>query len=288
MQFDMWRAGDCERFFEMALKPENADMQWIGKLGASYHGRHITLYKGVTKTIKTSYGKCKLNRETGGGYIMQAYVSSPALLGGRKFDLRTFLLIASTDPYLVFYHKGFIRRSATAYSSDALGDKLAHITNAEAQDGASDDHFAGFDFLEAALASELGFPADYMRTRFRARARKVTNFVFQAARSRLKRRPGAYMLFGLDWMIDKNQGVHLLEANGNPVVRHYPNTDNLTPQVWRDMAGLLTAVHMDPDALKGELSVKSGFAFGGWELVFSEPEELATGNLYYPCKDVAN
>jgi len=280
-QFDMWRSADCERFFEHALKSENKDMQWIGKLGASYHGRHITIYKGVTSTIKTNYGKCKLNRESGGGYIMQEYVSDPALLGGRKFDLRTFMLIASTEPFLVFYHRGFIRRSATPYSSDSLGDKLAHITNAEAQD--SDDHFAGFDFLQQALASELNFPPNYVSRTFKARTKHVTNFVFQSARSKVKRRVGAFMLFGLDWMMDKRGGVHLLEANGYPVMRHYPNTDDLTPQIWRDMASLLTAIHMDPDSLRGELTAASGFKHGGWELVFSEPEEILTKRVYDPC-----
>jgi len=280
-QFDMWRAADCERFFEVALRPENKELQWIGKLGASYHGRHITIYKGVTSTIKTTYGKCKLNRESGGGYIMQKYVANPALIGGRKFDLRTFMLIASTEPYLVFYHKGFIRRSATAYSSDALGDKLAHITNAEAQD--SDDHFAGFDFLQKALSEELNFPPDYMSRTFKSRTKHVTNFVFQAARAKLKRRTGAFMLFGLDWMVDRSGGVHLLEANGYPVMRHYPNTDDLTPQIWRDMATLLTLIHMDPDLIESDVTAAAGFKHGGWEIVFSEPEEKLSGRTYDPC-----
>ena len=283
-QFDMWRSADCERFFDFALSPENANKQWIGKLGASYHGRHITIYNGVPKSVRSHYGKCKLNKETGGGYIMQEYVSDPALIGGRKFDLRTFMLIASTEPFLVFYHRGFVRRSATAYSSTSLNDKLAHITNHASQ--SSDDHFASFGALEQALASEMGFAPDYLRTTFSRRAKAVTNFVFQSARTRLKRRAGAYMLFGLDWMIDRSGGVHLLEANGAPLLRHYPfasGEEALTPGVWRDMASLLTTVHLEPDKIVGELSVRSGFTFGGWELVFSELEEKAHGAAYNPC-----
>lgn len=286
-QYDMWRSKDCERFFELALRPENAaTKQWIGKLGASYHGKHISIYKGVTKTIKTQFGKCKMNKEWGGGYILQEYVSDPALVGERKFDLRTFLLVASTEPFLVFYHGGFVRRSANKYSSDNLDNKLIHITNVDAQEGAAEDHFWGFPTLERALASELGFPSDYMRTTFRARTKHVTNFVFQAGRARFKRRAGSYMLFGLDWMIDARGGVHLLEGNGNPVVRHYPGTDDFTPQIWRDMAKLLTAIHYSPtkELPPGSVSTQSGFKMGGWELVFNELEEAVSGREYDPCR----
>ncbi|KAH9253711.1 hypothetical protein BASA81_008329 [Batrachochytrium salamandrivorans] len=280
-QFDMWRSEDCNRFFDYALALP--DKQWIGKVGASYHGRKITLYTGVTKHIKSSYGKCKMNQVTGGGYIMMEYISNPALLGGRKFDLRTFLLIADTKPFLVFYHKGFVRRSANAYSQN-LKDKLAHITNVEEQ-GMGADHFLGFEDLQMQLTNELGFPTDFLQTKFEPRAKLVTNFVFQAARhSGLKRRSGAFGLFGLDWMIDLDQNIHLLEGNGNPVVQHYPGTGELTPKLWRDMALLLTRLHMDTKKLPLLGPLKQGFKFeNGWELVFSELEELSKNHTYNAC-----
>ena len=51
----------------------------------------------------------------------QRYVSRPALMHARKFDLRSFLLIASTNPVVAFYADGFIRRSQAVYSACAEG-----------------------------------------------------------------------------------------------------------------------------------------------------------------------
>ena len=42
-------------------------------------------------------------------WFVMEYID-PALLDGHKFDLRSYLLVASLNPLLVFYHDGFVRR----------------------------------------------------------------------------------------------------------------------------------------------------------------------------------
>lgn len=57
-----------------------------------------------------------------------SYLTNPLLLEGRKFDIRCYMLIACTSPYLVLFHRGYIRRSLFKYDS---GDRnlLTHLTN---------------------------------------------------------------------------------------------------------------------------------------------------------------
>ena len=56
------------------------------------------------------------------------YLEKPLLLDNRKFDIRCYMLIASTTPYLVAYHPGYCRLCLTTYSqrSDNL---VGHLTN---------------------------------------------------------------------------------------------------------------------------------------------------------------
>ena len=56
------------------------------------------------------------------------YVNNPLLLEGRKFDVRSYLLIACTDPYIVFFRHGYARLTCDPY--DPRSNNLtAHLTN---------------------------------------------------------------------------------------------------------------------------------------------------------------
>ncbi|GBG32757.1 Protein polyglycylase TTLL10 [Hondaea fermentalgiana] len=281
-QYNLREKVDCERFFKVAMAPENAEKLWIGKDGGSYHGKNIKIYKGLKYDIKKRYGRCTKDKKGSAGYIMMDYIANPQLIEGRKFDLRTYLLIASTKPFIVFYHKGFIRRSSKAYSGSSFS-RAGHITNHKVQDN-TEGHFWSFAQLGDYLTQEAHFPANFMDDHFRHYVKRATNFVFQAARMRLKRRPGAFMLFGLDWMIDADQNIHFLEANGNPTISDYPGT-NLGPTIWNEMTELITAVHREPSSLGPDLTVASEYAYGGWEMVFNEAEEFQRGDVYNACAD---
>ena len=224
---------------------------------------------------------------------MQEYISKPALMGGHKFDLRTYLLIASTAPFLAFYHDGFVRRSEHAYSLEGsdLTDAKAHITNDFSQ--SSENHFFSFEQLGEILMKEsmnratgYRFPPDYFDRVFRPRVMRITNYLLHTAMDRsghkIEARPGRYQFFALDLMIDADGHVFLLEANGDPTIKHYFNT--LTPVLWDSMLELVEMVHTRPEELApgGLLSVRDRFAYKGWKLVYNQLE--AALDPFNACK----
>ena len=60
--------------------------------------------------------------------IVQRYIEMPLLIEKRKFDIRAYMVIPSTMPFIVFYHKGYVRITIEEYNLDSL-ELSTHLTN---------------------------------------------------------------------------------------------------------------------------------------------------------------
>jgi len=274
-QYNMLDLEDCQRFFTTR---DGSDELFLVKPSYTFHGSGIRLLK--FKDVRAEYGACKTPKHA----IIMDYVSKPAtMMGGYKFDFRTYLLVASLNPQLVFYHDGFVRKSDKVYSETAR-DMNVHITNKITQ--SRDDHFFNFTTLAWSLHHESGLPRDHVDAYVRPRAQNVSRFLFHTARVQAKppaHVPGRFHLFGIDWLLDSAGQLHLLEGNGYPLVTHYDGID-LTPRVWEEMTDLILAVQTKPASLGTKLG--AGFKFGGWTLVFNELEESyaqSQGRAFNAC-----
>jgi hypothetical protein len=65
--------------------------------------------------------------------VIQRYLDNTLLWGGHKFDMRSYVLIASVDPFVVLYQPGFIRKCVGKYDLDFKNfdssEAFKHITN---------------------------------------------------------------------------------------------------------------------------------------------------------------
>jgi hypothetical protein len=68
--------------------------------------------------------------------VIQKYITNPFLIYGQyKFDIRYYVLIASTSPWLIFVKPGIVRKSAAPYNSSAdlssnqSSVRAGHLTN---------------------------------------------------------------------------------------------------------------------------------------------------------------
>lgn len=69
-------------------------------------------------------------------YVICRYIDRPLLVGGKKFDLRIFVLVTSYRPMKVWLSSlGFARFCNEKYSADAneLDNMMIHLTNVAIQ-----------------------------------------------------------------------------------------------------------------------------------------------------------
>ncbi|KAM3833837.1 uncharacterized protein ttll10 [Diretmus argenteus] len=159
--------------------------------------------------------------------IVQRYIQNPLLLKGRKFDVRSYLLIACTAPYMVFFRHGYVRLTCDLYDP-GTNNLSAHLTNQYLQKKnplyglLKEDTVWSMERFNA-YVNEMcrvakGLPRDWVMGVFAKRMQQIMTQCFFAVKSKLERRLGLFDLIGCDFMIDEEFKVWLLEMNCNPAL----------------------------------------------------------------------
>ena len=119
---------ECEAFFDKinsrqykaSLKKEA--IQYVIKVG---HGSHKSqgvylLDKEETDWVNNEYESGHTCGKDKNSLLAQTYIANPLLLDlNNKFDFRVYMLIASTNPLIVYYHDGFVKTSLYAYEKNS-------------------------------------------------------------------------------------------------------------------------------------------------------------------------
>mmetsp|Transcript_90330 Transcript_90330/g.254965 ORF Transcript_90330/g.254965 Transcript_90330/m.254965 type:complete len:443 (-) Transcript_90330:77-1405(-) len=119
---------------------KNPNFSWIAKPTGKAQGRGIFLVsklqqlKKWANAQKTPFSQTPLAfREP---YIISRYISDPLLVGGKKFDMRIYVLVTSYRPLKVYLYKaGFCRFCVEQYSTDVaeFDNVFIHLTNVAIQ-----------------------------------------------------------------------------------------------------------------------------------------------------------
>ncbi|RQM22868.1 hypothetical protein B5M09_008243 [Aphanomyces astaci] len=120
--------GDYSLFVEEFRR--NPNVMWIMKPCSKAQG------KGIFIINKLSQIKKWANAKAVEGYVVSRYIETPLLIGGKKFDLRMYVLVTSYRPLQAFvYSEGFARFCNVKYSSDIddIDNPFMHLTNVAVQ-----------------------------------------------------------------------------------------------------------------------------------------------------------
>lgn len=136
---------DYALFVEEFRKSPNST--WIAKPTGKAQGRGIFLVSKLNQLKRWSNPGQKEKNQQGQPlpfrepYIISRYISDPLLVGGKKFDMRLYVLVTNYKPLKVFlYRGGFCRFCVEQYSTDVaeIDNIFVHLTNVAIQKQAED------------------------------------------------------------------------------------------------------------------------------------------------------
>jgi tubulin polyglutamylase TTLL1 len=154
-------------------------------------------------------------------YVVSLYVHRPLLVGGRKFDLRVYVLVRSFRPLKAYIHEeGFARFCAVRYSHAPadLGNHFMHLTNVAIQKHGDDydaRHGGKWRLCDLRLwvAGMYGQPAaDAMFDRME----QAILLSLRAVQGVMLADPHCFELYGFDLLIDAALKPWLIEVNASP------------------------------------------------------------------------
>ncbi|CAM9957939.1 unnamed protein product, partial [Scytosiphon promiscuus] len=199
---------------------------WVMKPSGAAEGKGIFLFTNLSEVkawAKPHLVRQMKRRDPGnpGSYVVQRYISNPFVIGGKKFDLRLYVLVTSFRPLTVYiYRDGFAKFSSTRFRRARhadpahLANELMHLTNHAVQRrGAAVGRKWNLKKFKLHVAMRHGRRAmDKLFWDIQALVvrtiRAVDRLVIQDRQS--------FELFGYDVIVDENLRPWLLEVNASP------------------------------------------------------------------------
>lgn len=231
------------------------DRTWIMKPVGKAQGKGIFLINKLTQIKKWSNGYAakdgssaqwksaeerRAENEKTESYIVSRYVQDPLLIGGKKFDLRVYVVVTSYRPLRAFTSRlGFARFCSVSYSEAKadMDNPFVHLTNVAIQK-------RGDDYNES---HGNKWPIHLLRlyiagTRSEAVADELFRGINEAIIYSLKSVQNViindrrcFELYGYDLLIDERLKPWLIEVNASPSLTCTTEEDRrLKDRVIRD------------------------------------------------------
>ncbi|EPY31550.1 tubulin tyrosine ligase protein [Angomonas deanei] len=222
--------------FEQEFK-RHPNAIWIMKPPAKAQGKGIFLFSKLSQVsewkkefkqkvsgIPNNAAASRLNdiygaQESVEPYLAQRYIHNPHLVGGKKYDLRIYVLVESYNPLTVWLHRtGFARFCHQRYSLDDIDNTFIHVTNVAVQKTnpkytAMSGCKFGIRNLRTIITATHG--ADRANRLFDEIQTLILRTIFAVQRVIIHDKH-CLELYGYDVMIDDQLHPWLIETNASP------------------------------------------------------------------------
>lgn len=164
---------------------KNPNKKWIVKPAARSQGKGIFIMTKYSQSKQLStllFKQDVLNKEN---FVVSKYLDSPLLIGGKKFDLRLYVLVTNFKPLKVWKSsKAFARFCSENYCKDDCDEEslFSHLTNVSYQiksDKYNNVHGGKWSYSNFLLFVEI----NYGRKKFQRMVEEIDYLIISSLKS---------------------------------------------------------------------------------------------------------
>ncbi|XP_036433318.1 probable tubulin polyglutamylase TTLL1 [Colossoma macropomum] len=212
-------------------------------------------------------------------YVISLYIDNPLLIGGKKFDLRLYVLVTTYRPLKCYMYKlGFCRFCTVKYtpSTSELDNMFVHLTNVAIQKHGDDyNHVHGGKWTVSNLRL-------YLES---TRGKEVTNHLFdqihwivvqslKAVAPVMNNDKHCFECYGYDIIIDDKLKPWLIEVNASPSLTSSTANDRILKyNLINDTLNIVAPNGEIPDCRWNRTPPKE--ALGNYQVLYDEEQALS-------------
>mmetsp|Transcript_4528 Transcript_4528/g.3745 ORF Transcript_4528/g.3745 Transcript_4528/m.3745 type:complete len:144 (-) Transcript_4528:63-494(-) len=143
------------------------------------------------------------------------------------------MLIASTDPMIVYYHDGFLRVSLSKYDKNSKDTSVhftnTHLSKAIFKKAAEEGGFHGMnetelrdyqmwtmDELAEFLIEQGKVDKDWLEEDLKPKFKRAFIHTARMVKPYVLKSPSVFEMFGLDFLLDERLNLWFIECNASP------------------------------------------------------------------------
>ncbi|XP_038063113.1 probable tubulin polyglutamylase TTLL1 [Patiria miniata] len=259
---------------------KNPSSTWIMKPTGKARGIGIFLINKLSQLKKWSRDSRTSSFQAPSAkdaYVISKYIDNPLLIGGKKFDLRIYVLVTSYRPLKSYIYKlGFCRFCTVKYSANVneLDNMFIHLTNVSIQ-----KHGEEYNSQHGGKWTVHNLRVYLEGTR----GKEVTDKLFdemnwvivhslKAMANVMANDRHCFECYGYDIIIDDNLKPWLIEVNASPSLTSTTANDRIMKyNLINDSLNIVVPNGEPPDVRWNKIPSKE--SYGNYELLYDE--ELA-------------
>ena len=175
-----------------------------------------------------------------GKLLLQKYIEKPLLYNGRKFDMRTWVLLTH-EMKIYLFKEGHLKATSSKYDINSK-DPFVHLTNYSVQKYS--EKFSNFEIgneisfneFQSSLYQNYGINID-IRKEIINKISEIIVLSFNSVKKKINSdgKAGCFEIFGYDFMFDIDFNPFLIEINTNPGLEiSSPLISKLVPRMIDD------------------------------------------------------
>ena len=276
---------DYSLFVEEFRRTPN--MTWIMKPTGGLQGRGIFIITKLQQIKKWSNGRWASSKLSESSYVISRYIEDPLLIGGKKFDLRLYVLVTSYRPLRVYmYQSGFARFCNVKYSDNLedLNNPFMHLTNVAIQkhdEKYNAKHGGKWNTQQLRLYIESTWGRDRAEKLFTELELIIVHSLKAVVGTMINDRH-CFECYGYDILIDSDLKPWLVEVNASPSLSSTTAADrHMKMALVRDVLDIAIPAKLDDISnYRGAHTLGPCEPSGGFSVLYDEAHGVGPAGLF--------